>query len=105
VQDKVYKIKYLPRFEKDLEEITDYITFELYSTDSAINLVNRIEKAILERQSCPLSFEPFQSTRKRKHPYYRIYVNNFTVYYVIINDVMEVRRVLYKGRNVHKIIK
>lgn len=41
VQDKVYKIKYLPRFEKDLEEITDYITFELYSTDSAINLINR----------------------------------------------------------------
>ena len=67
MQEKVYKIKYLPRFEKDLEQITDYITFELYSTDSAINLVNKIEKAILQRQYCPLSFEPFQSTLKSSY--------------------------------------
>ena len=38
---------------------------------------------------------------KRKHPYYRIYVKNFVVYYVVINEdlggkVVEVRRLLYK---------
>ncbi|MBA1336578.1 MAG: hypothetical protein HPY66_3013 [Firmicutes bacterium] len=55
--------------------------------------------------NCPLAFEPFQSNRKRKNPYYRIYVDNFTVYYVVIDDVMEARRVIYSGRNADKIIK
>lgn len=55
--------------------------------------------------NCPLSFEPFQSIRKRKYPYYRIYVDNFTVYYVVIKDLMEVRRLLYNSRDVGGILK
>ncbi|KUO72692.1 MAG: hypothetical protein APF77_05860 [Clostridia bacterium BRH_c25] len=93
-----YSLRYISRFEKDLNEIIDYITFKLHNPVSAINLVKRIETAIVERLNCPLSFEPFQSNRNRKNPYYRIYVDNFTVYYVVIDDVMEVRRVfLYYG--------
>ena len=66
--------------------------------------MNKIEKAILERSYCPVFFEPFKSNRKRKHQYYRIYVDNFVVYYVVIDDVMEVRRILYKSRDVDQII-
>jgi len=100
-----YSLRYIPSFEKDLNEIVDYIAFKLHNPVSAINLVKKIEAAIVERLNCPLSFEPFQSNRKRKNPYYRIYVDNFTVYYVVIDDVMEVRRVLYSGRDAGKIIK
>jgi toxin ParE1/3/4 len=70
-----------------------------------MNLVEKIEMAITERLSCPLSFEPFQSNRKRKNPYYRIYVDHFTVYYVVMNEVVEIRRLLYNGREAGKIIK
>jgi toxin ParE1/3/4 len=100
-----YSLRYLPRFEAALNEIVDYIAFKLHNPVSAANLVTKIETAIKERLNCPLSFEPFQSNRKRKNPYYRIYVDNFTVYYVVIGEVMEVRRVLYSGRNAGKIIK
>ena len=79
--------------------------FKLHNPNSAMKLIDKIENAILERMNCPLSFESFQSNRKRKTPYYRIYVDNFTIYYVVIDDVMEVRRVLYKGRDMDKIIK
>jgi len=41
----------------------------------------------------------------RKNSYYRIYIDNFVVFYVVIEDVMEVRRVMYKGRNAEKLIK
>jgi len=94
-----YSLRYLPRYEQDLNEIVDYIVFKLHNPEGAINLVKRIENAILERLNCPLSFEPFQSIRKRKNPYYRIYVDNFTVYYVVIKDVMEVRKLLYSSRD------
>lgn len=35
----------------------------------------------------------------REHPYYRIYVGNYIVFYCIIGTVMELRRFIYKGRN------
>lgn len=99
-----YTIRYLPKYVEDLNEIVDYIVLKLYSLDSAINLVNKVEEAILERAYCPLYFEPFKSNRKRKYQYYRIYVDNFVVYYVVIDDIMEVRRILYKSRDVDQVI-
>ncbi|OGO78327.1 MAG: hypothetical protein A2Y23_04840 [Clostridiales bacterium GWB2_37_7] len=100
-----YSLRYLPKYEEDLIEIVDYIVYRLHSPVSATKLVDKIERAILERLSCPLSFEPFQSNRMRNNSYYRIYIDNFVVYYVVIEDVMEIRRVLYKGRNAEKLIK
>ena len=103
--DDKYSLRYITAYEEDLNEIVDYIIYKLHNPNSAMKLINKIENAILERLNCPLSFEPFKSNRKRKYPYYRIYVDNFTVYYVVIDNVMEVRRILYKGRDSGKIIK
>lgn len=50
----------------------------------------------------PLSFEPYPSVKKRKYAYYRIYVRNYVVYYVVIGDVMEVRRFLYGARDTER---
>ena len=100
-----YSLRYIPRFEADLNEIVDYLVFKLHNPDAAVKLINKVENSITERLNCPLSFEPFQSNRKRKNPYYRIYVDNFTVFYVVIDNVMEVRRILYKGRDTANLIK
>ena len=51
--------------------------------------MNDVEDAILERLEYPLAFEPFPS-KKRDYPYYRIYIRNYVIYYVVIGDVMEV---------------
>lgn len=99
-----YILRYLPKYAEDLDEIIDYIANKLHSPESAINLLNKIENAILERVNYPLSFEPFPSNRKRKHEYYRIYIDNFIVYYVVFDNIMEVRRILYKSRDTDRII-
>ena len=98
-------LRYLLKYEEDLNEIIDYIAIKLHNPESALRLVDKIEKALFDRSDCPLAFEPFQSIKKRRNPYYRIYVDNFTVYYVVIGNVMEVRRVLYNKRNANQIIK
>ena len=100
-----FKLRYLPKYEDDLNDIVDYIIFKLNNPDSAMKLVGKAENAILERLNCPLSFEPYQSDRRRKNEYYRIYVDNFTIYYVVIDDVMEVRRILYSRRDTKRLIK
>ena len=67
--------------------------------DAALRLIDDVESAILERLDNPVAFEPYRSAKKRDHPYYRIYVRNYVVYYVVIGDVMEVRRLIYGARD------
>ena len=101
---KKYKLSFLPLFEEDLNEIVDYITTDLQNPSAADRLVGDIESTINKRLEAPLSFAPFRSSKKRPHPYYRINVRNFSVFYVVIDDTMEVRRVLYSKRNLDKLL-
>lgn len=96
---KHYELSILPLFEEDLSEIVDYITDRLRNPAAAERLVDDVENAILERLSCAESFEPYHSSRERQHSYYRIQVRNFTVFYVVIGNTMEVRRILYSSSN------
>ena len=101
---KRYKLRILPLFEDDLNEIVDYITYHLKNPSAAERLIDDAEAAINERLSCAEAFEPYPSTRQRKHPYYPIQIRNFTIFYVVIDDTMEVRRILYSRRNLQKLI-
>ena len=101
---KEYKLSYLPLFEQDLASVRDYIANNLQNPSAALRLVEDTEKAILKRQRDPLAYEPYRSNKARKHTYYRIYVRNYTVFYVVIGDVMEVRRFLYSKRDIPGIL-
>ena len=70
MEDRKYRLRYLPLFEQDLERAVLYIANVLRNPDAAFNLVDDVEAAILERLDYPLSFEPYPSTKKRKYPYY-----------------------------------
>lgn len=99
---KRYKLQILPLFEDDLTEIVDYISNRLQNPIAAENLVDEIETAIAERLTCAEAFEPYHSSKERRYPYYRIQVKNFTIFYVVIGDTMEVRRILYSRRDFTK---
>lgn len=101
MKNEKYKLRYLPLFEQDLIQTISYITNVLKNTDAAEKLVNDIEDAIQERLEYPLAFEPFPS-KKRDYPYYRIYIRNYVIYYVVIGEVMEVRRFLYGARDTNR---
>ena len=99
-----YKLRYLSLFYEDLNEKVEYIAFEKLNPTAAIKLVDAVEAAIVERLPIAEPFETYPSLFERKHPYYRIYVDNFIVFYVIIEaegdtKIMEVRRFLYKGQD------
>ena len=106
--DTDYQLRYLPVFYEDLNRAVTYISRELNNIKAANDLINAVEKAILERQPAAESFEPYESKIDRKYPYYRIYVNNYIVFYVVIHDgdsrIMEVRRLLYNRQNRESLI-
>lgn len=71
----------------------------LKNPDAALRLLEDVQAAILERLDNPVAFEPYRTAKKREYPYYRIYIRSYVVYYVVIDDVMEVRRFLYGARD------
>ena len=102
---KRYKLSFLPLFESDLIKITDYITNHLNNPEAALQLVDDIETAINRRLETPLAFAPYPTSKNRLYPYYRIKIRDFSVFYVVIGDTMEVRRVLYTKRNIDNLLR
>lgn len=102
--DNDYTLSYLPLFEQDLASVRDYIAITLQNPVAALRLVEDTEKAIAKRLRNPLGFTPYHSVRDRKQPYYRINIRNYSVFYVVLGNVMEVRRFVYAKRNLSDIV-
>ena len=58
-----------------------------------------MEKEIKNRSKNPLGYEKFISNAG--NVYYRIYVNNYIIFYTVSEDVMKVRRIIYSKRNLN----
>jgi plasmid stabilization system protein ParE len=104
MDDKVYTLSYLPTFEEDMSQVRNYISIDLANPIAALRLIEDTENAIQKRLSNPEGFKPYTSNRDRKQPYYRINIGNHAVFYVVISNVMEVRRFIYAKRNISNII-
>ena len=99
-----YELKILPLFEEDMLEAAEYISEVLKNPSAAEKLIDETEKAIFKRLDSPLSFPAYKSKKHRDDTYYRIFVGNFTIFYVVNDNVMEVRRFIYSKRNIENII-
>jgi len=104
MQESRYTLRYLPKYVEDINKIVDYIIHELKNVTAANSFVDEVEKAICKRLNNPESFEPYKSAKDRKNTYYRIQVKNFTIFYVVIEDVIEVRRIIYSRRDLTKLL-
>lgn len=102
--EKKYKITILPLFEQDMQGAIQYISKVLDNPSAAERLLDKTYSEIKKRLKNPLAFAPYDDGKKRKDKYYRILVNNFSVFYVVLDDVMEVRRFIYNRRDLKKII-
>ena len=106
---KKYRLSYLPLFYEDLDEKVTYIAEKLKNPKAATDLLDKVESAIIERLPLAESFERYHSVRERRYSYYRIYVDNYIIYYVVIDDdpndlIMEVRRFLYNGQDRYNMV-
>ncbi len=57
--DRKYVLRYLPLFYEDLEQKVVYIAENLHNEKAADDLLDAVEKAILERQPVAEAFELF----------------------------------------------
>ena len=90
-----YVIKYTSTFINQFNSILKYLVNKLDNKIAAEKLYNEVIREIEKRSSNPESYEKYIGVSKRKNIYYRIYVKNYTIFYVVKDNTMEVRRILY----------
>ena len=98
-----YKLKYSPLFKDDLKAASDHIFKTLKNPQAAKRLVTDTRKAIRDRLSFPLASEPYHLENPDRI-FSQIYVRNFTVFYVVKDNVMEVRHFLYSSRDFNRLL-
>ena len=99
-----YTIRYSSTYINQFNSILKYIVNNLKNKIAAENFYNEVIKEIEKRSENPEGYEKYMSTRKRKNTYYRIYVKNYTIFYIVKDNTMEIRRILYSRRNFDKLI-
>ena len=100
-----FQLKATLLFEQELTSALDYIETQLGNPQAADKLQDDVEAAVRERLRAPLAFESVRCREDREHPYYRIYIGNYIVFYCVVGNVMELRRFVYGKRNWRTLLK
>ncbi|HYE80978.1 MAG TPA: type II toxin-antitoxin system RelE/ParE family toxin [Clostridia bacterium] len=90
--EKKYKIEYLPSSVKDLTEIVDYIIID--SPQSAISFVDKIDASISRLEQFPFMGNVPKDIRPQSLGYRMLMIENFLVFYVVFDDIVEIRRII-----------
>ena len=101
----MYKVCYLPLALEDLKSIVSYITNNLEAPRAALNLVNKIDKELKKVSDNPFRCHVYFPLEKLKYEYRVLNIDNYSLFYVIEKEKVEIHRVLYSKMNVVQILK
>ncbi|OEF98955.1 addiction module toxin RelE [Vulcanibacillus modesticaldus] len=94
--EKIYQIKYLPIAQQDLTELIEYI--QLDNPDAALSFLDKIDVTISRLAYFPYSGSIPRDNRLKALNYLMLVFDNYLVFYVVIDDVVEIRRILHGKR-------
>jgi plasmid stabilization system protein ParE len=100
-----YAISYLPIAEKDLIEIVDYISGTLEAPKAALNFIDEVEKQIVNLKTNPYSHRLYRPSKPIDTEYRILRVKNYLIFYVVLDNIIEIHRVIYAKRDLTKVIK
>src|SRR5665648_1293797 len=91
-----YPIEYLPIAEKDLIEILEYVQIDNHT--AALQLLDEIDKAISDLAYLPYMGYIPKDQRLIQLSYRNLVVENYLVFYVVLDEIVEIRRLLHRKR-------
>jgi len=101
----MYEIRYLPLARKDLLDISNYIADNLKAPKAAIHLLDALDKAIPRLENFPYLCSSYHPIQSLEDEYRLLPVNNYAVLYVVTENMVEIRRIVYAKMDLTKIIK
>ena len=92
-----YTVKILPSAIEDLQQIYNYIAFELQSVINAENQLSRLQDEIQKLDFMPESFRLYEKEPWKSRGLRYFSVDNYIVFDIVNNEKLEVNvlRVLY----------
>ncbi|GHU98652.1 hypothetical protein FACS1894211_02750 [Clostridia bacterium] len=96
-----YTLKLMPQAERDLNEIDDYITFELCNEKAATDLIDAIQAALNGLKDMPRKCPESDIPELKRDGYRKCVVGNYIALYKLDDKekAVEVARVFYGMRN------
>ncbi|WP_425341277.1 type II toxin-antitoxin system RelE/ParE family toxin [Brevibacillus borstelensis] len=93
---ETYKILIFPSAKRDLQEIIDYINQR--SSFDDIRLYDEIVAHVASLEELPFRYPLVKNPILRAKGYRLLAVHSYLVFYVIVGDVVHVRRILHGKR-------
>lgn len=97
---KTYKVQTSERALADMESIYDYIDEVFLSPSVAMKLYDRIADKILKLDTFPEAHSLFDCQPEHDLGIRRTFVDNYTIIFVVRDDVVTVLRVLYSASDI-----
>lgn len=101
----MYKLRYLPLAQKDLRDIISYISDNLKAPKAAMDLLNAFDSSIRHLQQYPYSCKVYQPIKPLDTEYRILHVKNYLVFYKVIEDTVEIQRIIYAKMDLNNLIK
>lgn len=95
-----YKTHITDEALNDMESIYEYIAEELLAPDTAMEQYNRIADAIETLDQMPERIKLMESEPERTRGLRRLIVDNYAVFFIIVDDVVIVTNVLYGASDI-----
>ena len=99
--DIKYEIIVSEKAKHEIDDIYRYISKSLMAEKAAENLVNKIERSILQLEAMPKLGSRLEIYKLKKYTYRKLIINNYIVLYRIDEErnIVYIARVVYGGRN------
>jgi toxin ParE1/3/4 len=94
---KKYQVKIYPRAEKDLWEIKEYFNQSLQISCNKLFL--KLAEYLKKLESYPLLFPSVKDPILAAQGYRFISIDNYLIFYVIADDIVQIHRFLYARRD------
>jgi len=99
---KTYDVQPSEKSLNDMEAIYDYISENLLAPNAAMNQYNRIADAILSLEQMPERIKVMNSEPERSLGIRQMSVDNYSVFFIINNETVNIIRVLYSASDICK---
>jgi plasmid stabilization system protein ParE len=97
-----YSVQITDKALEDMEEIYIYIAEQLQAPENAMGQYNRIAEAIQKLTVFPERVRIMESEPEHTIGLRQLSIDNFSIFYVIEDDMVIVTRVLYSASDISK---
>lgn len=93
------KVIYTPSAKKDIEGAVTYLFFNLSAPQAARDLVRELDETVDRVMRCPYAGSLYRTDRAMRDEIRWVTVKSFVLYYVVMEDTIQIRRFLHGKRN------